>query len=168
MDGLHLCIVSSPYCFREAGLARNKTYWRFPQAATSSHQRLFKSVCTSSITRKKHTALNAVTKSKQFTVQKRVKETTLVDHGRDRTCNLLIPIVSIVVKRLAIGPRGLAVLFQRTNFHEKLRKRVEGAGQEAKHNAMRFVSLKGDGDSKEGPSDQWSENSMSRNRGDDS
>jgi hypothetical protein len=28
------------------------------------------------------------------------------DHGRDRTCNLLIPIVAIVVKRLAIGPRG--------------------------------------------------------------
>jgi hypothetical protein len=31
---------------------------------------------------------------------------SLCDHGRDRTCNLLIPIVLIVVKRLAIGPRG--------------------------------------------------------------
>jgi hypothetical protein len=28
------------------------------------------------------------------------------DHGRDPTCNLLIPIFAVVVKRLAIGPRG--------------------------------------------------------------
>jgi hypothetical protein len=43
-------------------------------------------------------------------MDKREKEKKkLNDHGRDRTCNLLIS-NEIVVKRLAIGPRGQLVL----------------------------------------------------------
>jgi hypothetical protein len=49
---------------------------------------------------------SSLQKKKSRAERRMVKRDEYSDHGRDRTCNLLIPIVLIVVKRLAIGPRG--------------------------------------------------------------